>query len=81
MESNMRLFLGGLLLLTAALAIAATKPATAQDNCEPSYPSMCIPIGTPDLDCVDVDQTNFPVRQPDPHRFDGDKDGVGCEVH
>ncbi len=21
----------------------------------------------------------FTVLQPDPHRFDGDKDGIGCE--
>ncbi|MBW4465038.1 MAG: excalibur calcium-binding domain-containing protein [Pegethrix bostrychoides GSE-TBD4-15B] len=76
----MKLFLGGLLLIASALAIPAPQPAAAQENCEPSYPTLCIPVGSADLDCKDVDQTNFPVRQPDPHRFDGDKDGVGCEA-
>jgi micrococcal nuclease len=32
-----------------------------------------------DLDCGDIPQKRFTVLQPDPHRFDGDKDGVGCE--
>lgn len=44
-----------------------------------SYPTVCIPPAPPDLDCRDVRFTNFVVRQPDPHRFDGNRDGVGCE--
>jgi hypothetical protein len=48
-------------------------------NCDPSYPTVCIPPPPPDLDCGDIPYKNFPVRQPDPHRFDSDKDGVGCE--
>jgi micrococcal nuclease len=31
------------------------------------------------LDCGDIPQKKFTVLQPDPHRFDGDKDGIGCE--
>ena len=27
----------------------------------------------------EIAQRNFTVLPPDPHRFDGDKDGVGCE--
>ena len=38
----------------------------------------------PDLDCGDISFRNFSVRHdvpnPDPHRFDGNKDGVGCET-
>ena len=30
-------------------------------------------------DCADISHRNFRVLQPDPHRFDGDKDGIGCE--
>lgn len=48
-------------------------------NCDPSYPDFCIPPPPPDLDCGDISQKNFTVLQPDPHRFDGDKDGIGCE--
>ena len=28
---------------------------------------------------TDVGASNFTVYPPDPHRFDGDGDGVGCE--
>jgi hypothetical protein len=73
------------LLLTAATLIVFSVPAaTAQSNCDPAYPTVCIPSPPPDLDCGDEEvqgkgYSNFPVRQPDPHRFDGDNDGVGCE--
>lgn len=56
----------------------ATEPPPAA-NCDPSYPTVCIPPPPPDLDCGDVPYRNFTVLQPDPHRFDGNKDGVGCE--
>ena len=49
-------------------------------NCDPSYPDVCIPPYPPDLDCADVSFTNFDVKPPDPHGFDGDFDGVGCET-
>jgi hypothetical protein len=48
-------------------------------NCDPSYPTVCIPPPPPDLNCGDITFRNFTVLQPDPHRFDSDKDGVGCE--
>jgi len=48
-------------------------------KCDPSYPDFCIPPPPPDLDCKDIPQKRFTVLQPDPHRFDGDKDGIGCE--
>lgn len=50
-------------------------------NCDKaSYPGVCIPPYPPDLDCADVGFTNFKVVPPDPHGFDGDTDGVGCEA-
>jgi hypothetical protein len=49
-------------------------------NCSPSYPTHCIPPPPPDLNCDDVPWNNFTVRPPDPHNFDGDNDGVGCET-
>jgi len=50
-----------------------------ENNCDPSYPDVCIPPSPPDLDCGEIQYANFKVLPPDPHRFDGDKDGIGCE--
>jgi micrococcal nuclease len=47
--------------------------------CDPSYPTVCIPPSPPDLDCPDITERRFDVLPPDPHRFDGDHDGMGCE--
>jgi endonuclease YncB( thermonuclease family) len=67
---------------------AATPPANEQpapiaqpapSQCDPSYPDFCIPPPPPDLDCAQVPGSHFTVRPPDPHGFDGNDDGVGCE--
>lgn len=47
--------------------------------CDAAYPTVCIPPPPPDLDCADIPHRNFRVLPPDPHRFDGDRDGIGCE--
>lgn len=47
--------------------------------CHPSYPTVCIPPPPPDLDCGDIPYRNFTVLPPDPHNFDSDNDGIGCE--
>ena len=52
---------------------------TQEKNCDPSYPDVCIAAYPPDLDCGEIGYSNFKVNQPDPHGFDGDKDGIGCE--
>jgi micrococcal nuclease len=59
----------------------APTPAPAPDgtSCDPSYPGVCIPPGPPDLDCADLPHRGFAVLAPDPHGFDTDADGVGCE--
>ncbi len=49
------------------------------DDCHPSYPTLCIQAGGPDLDCPDINARDFRVRGADPHRFDADNDGLGCE--
>jgi micrococcal nuclease len=65
--------------LWAGQRTTAPPPATtAPSNCHPSYPTVCLPY-PPDLDCGDIPHRRFPVRPPDPHRFDADGDGVGCE--
>lgn len=68
-------------LLAAApiLLILHPQPLSAQSNCDPAYPDVCIPSPPPDLDCGEISYRNFRVLQPDPHRFDGDRDGIGCE--
>ena len=48
-------------------------------GCDASYPTVCIPPPPPDLDCGDIPHRSFKVRPPDPHRFDGEGDGLGCE--
>lgn len=62
---------------TAPIPTAA--PTAAAQNCAPSYPTVCIPPAPPDLDCGDIPHRRFQVLQPDPRRFDRDKDGIGCE--
>ena len=58
---------------------APAKTNPTKNSCDPSYPDFCIPSPPPDLDCKDIPQKRFTVLQPDPHRFDGNKDGIGCE--
>ena len=68
---------------TTATAPPAPVAAPVAGNCAPSYPTVCIPPPPPDLDCGQISYRNFTVRwdvpSPDPHRFDGNHDGVGCE--
>lgn len=52
---------------------------TQDDNCHPAY-TPCVPPAPPDLDCADVDgPIQVDHSHGDPHRLDGDQDGVGCE--
>jgi uncharacterized repeat protein (TIGR01451 family) len=54
--------------------------------CEPSYPTVCIRLRSEvgDLNCADIPFRRFLVRHDvtpaDPHGFDGNNDGVGCET-
>ncbi len=72
-------------LLTLIAVLLFFSPTMAQQPCDPSYPTgekgqkICIPPGPPDLDCQDIPYRRFKVLSPDPHRFDRDKDGIGCE--
>ena len=52
---------------------------TPQPNCSPCYPDVCIPAPPPDLDCGEIPFCRFRVVGCDPHGFDGDGDGIGCE--
>ena len=59
--------------------VSPASSTTSSTNCNSSYPTVCIPSPPPDLDCGDIPYKNFKVLPRDPHRFDGDYDGVGCE--
>ncbi len=55
-------------------------------NCDPSYPTVCIPIGAADYDCAGGSGNGpnyiagpLTVLPPDPHGLDRDGDGIGCE--
>jgi hypothetical protein len=54
-------------------------PVNGDGNCDPSYPDVCIKSPPPDLNCPDIPNKNFKVIGSDPHGFDRDNDGVGCE--
>jgi len=52
---------------------------SSPDGCSPCYPGVCIPPPPPDLNCPDVlPYCRFAVSC-DPHGFDCDGDGIGCE--
>lgn len=53
--------------------------APQRSACSPAYPDVCIPPPPPDLDCGDITASRFTVLPPDPHGFDREGDGVGCE--
>ncbi len=76
------LFLGLSIATLATLMIlqfGQTPAVQAASNCDRSYPDVCIAPPPPDLDCKDIRYRNFKVLSPDPHHFDGDNDGIGCE--
>jgi hypothetical protein len=69
-----------------APAVEDAPAPMAQDagSCDPSYPDVCIPPVSVagDLDCKDVPQlARFRVLPPDPHGFDREGDGIGCETN
>jgi len=73
----------GFACLSGAKPPPPPPPPPSGGKCAASYPTVCIPPPPPDLDCGDIAFRNFSVRwdvaDPDPHRFDGNRDGVGCE--
>jgi hypothetical protein len=86
---TVRLYADGERIDTARLTVNApatprptakpTRRPRPRRNCDPSYPTVCIPPWPPDLDCGDVPYRRFRVEGSDPHRFDADNDGIGCE--
>ncbi|WP_036487339.1 thermonuclease family protein [Myxosarcina sp. GI1] len=61
---------------------SSSQPTANQNNdsnCDASYPDVCIPPYPPDLNCGDISFRRFKVKGSDPHNFDRDRNGIGCE--
>ena len=71
-----------IILFTSATVLfsSPTQTDAQKDNCDSSYPDVCIPPSPPDLDCSDIADKDFKVLPPDPHGFDSEGDGIGCET-
>jgi uncharacterized protein YraI len=66
--------------VVTALVDEASIPIAGE--CDPSYPDLCIPPGSADLNCdyvFGLGLSAITVYPPDPHGFDGNGDGIGCE--
>ena len=71
-----------MLLITLPFIFLSSTQTNADNNdgdCDSSYPDVCIRPYPPDLNCDDIPKKNFDVLPPDPHGFDRDEDGIGCE--
>jgi hypothetical protein len=66
-------------ILLASTTDGSELKASPRANCDASYPDVCIPSSPPDLDCDDILDKSFKVVPPDPHGFDSEGDGLGCE--
>lgn len=66
-------------IIAVATYVSTNSTTSSRQNCDPAYPDFCLSKDLPDLQCSDIKQRRFNVLPPDPHRFDGDKNGIGCE--
>jgi hypothetical protein len=66
--------------VTPTATRTVTPTASRAANCHYSYPDVCIPPPPPDLNCSDIPYRRFRVLPPDPHHFDSDGNGIGCET-
>jgi hypothetical protein len=62
-----------------AMSLQTSSSAPADADCDSSYPDVCIPPYPPDLDCPEIEFQDFAVVGSDPHGFDREGDGIGCE--
>ena len=83
---NALIILLGLLALSFTVEMITIRADASSDgdgedqSCDTSYPDVCIPSPPPDLNCGDITDKNFKVVSPDPHGFDREGDGIGCET-
>ena len=62
-----------------AKIVAGPAPTTPAPGPGMAKEADLLPPPPPDLDCSQIPYKNFLVRSGDPHRFDSDGDGIGCE--
>jgi micrococcal nuclease len=67
-------------VIDAPLIPTPTASPVADFTCDPSYPDVCIPAAPPNLTCDDIPLRGFTVSGSDPHGFDPDGNGIGCEA-
>ena len=63
---------------SASPLVGATPVVPAKRSCDVNYTGACVPTYPPDVDCADLTGPVTVVGQ-DPHRLDGDGNGIGCE--
>lgn len=66
-------------------SISSTSRSDVED-CDPSYPDVCLPAPPPDLNCVDIGEPINVIHDAgrgatDPHKLDPDGNGRGCESY
>ena len=64
---------------SVGIYVAPAPAPRVMSNCDPNY-TPCVPNVSYDLDCPDIG-FSVNVIGSDPHRFDGDNDGYGCESY
>lgn len=75
-----RLVVAGLVAVAVLALVGCGRGSANPPVCDPSYPDTCIFPTPPKLSCTDIPHRNFRVKQPDPHDFDRDRDGIGCDT-
>jgi hypothetical protein len=65
----------------APYAIVSTPTYKWFPKCDPAYPTVCIPPPPPYFDCPGILYENFTVLPPDPHSFDLNDNGIGCDFY
>ena len=67
-------------LLTLRVVSFGNQTGNEPGDCDPAYPNVCIASPPPNLNCPDIPYEQFTVLPPDPHAFDRDGNGIGCEA-
>jgi micrococcal nuclease len=60
-------------------SVTAPPRAVPAAGCDPAYAGACVAPPPPDLDCRDIAERRFRSVGADPHRLDGDGNGIACE--
>ena len=66
-------------MVNASQTETSESDSNSLKGCDSSYPEICITTYSSKLICADIPFRDFKVILPDPHGFDSDADGIGCE--